>query len=390
MPHSLYNEHGRTFAFDHRALSGFACGEGVGALVLKPLDQALKDNDHIYSIIKNTGANHDGQTVALTTPNREAQEELMREVYARARISPLETGFVEAHGTGTKVGDPIEVGAIHRVFGEGRSKQAPLYVGSVKSNFGHLENVSGIVSVTKASPMLRCGFILPNANFERANPAIPLDQWNIKVPTHLRPWPRDKKYISVNNFGFGGSNCHVVLERPSPSRGWAPPIPQNTPLLFVLSGYDEVAAKRVAGKFVFYLEQHPGVFKGRLLHDIAYTLGERRSHLPWRIALASSSTTGELVEALNGPESAPQRARLGAGSSTTIAFAYTGQGAQWPRMAVELIDTHPVFAATMMQAARAVKDLGADFSLFTSSGARQLNPHQPATDRSGGVYRRPT
>ncbi|PYH31947.1 type I polyketide synthase [Aspergillus neoniger CBS 115656] len=301
---------------------------------------------------------------SLTNPNGEAQEQLMREVYARANISPGETGFVEAHGTGTKVGDPIEVGAIQRVFGEGRTKRAPLYIGSVKSNFGHLENASGLVSVIKASLMLHRGFILPNANFERANPAIPLDKWNMKVPTSLRPWPQGKKYVSINNFGFGGSNCHVVLERPSRARGQAPSAPHDTPRLFVLSGYDEEAAKRVAQNLLIYLEQHPGDFERRLVHDVAYTLGERRSHFPWRIAFTTSSTSNELVKALNGPASIPQRAKLGAGASPTIAFAYTGQGAQWPRMGIELIDTHPVFAATMQKAARTLEDLGADFCLF--------------------------
>ncbi|PWY84328.1 polyketide synthase [Aspergillus eucalypticola CBS 122712] len=359
----LYNEQGKTFAFDDRAVSGFACGEGVGCLVLKPLDQALKDNDPIYSVIRNTGANHDGQTVGLTNPNGEAQEQLMREVYARANISPTDTGFVEAHGTGTKVGDPIEVGAIHRVFGDGRTKRTPLYLGSVKSNFGHLESASGIVSVMKASLMLHRGFILPNANFKRANPAIPLDQWNIKVPTSLRPWPQGKKYISINNFSFGGSNCHVVLERPPRSRGQAPTSPHDAPRLFVLSGYDDEAAKSIARNLVFYMEQHPGVFERRLVHDIAYTLGERRSHFPWRVAVTASSTA-ELVETLNGPASVPRRVKLGTIASPAIAFAYTGQGAQWPRMGVELTDTHPVFAATMEEAGRALEDLGAEFSLF--------------------------
>ncbi|KAI3002617.1 hypothetical protein CBS147346_5843 [Aspergillus niger] len=360
----LFNEQGKTFAFDHRAVSGFATGEGTACLVLKPLDQALKDNDQIYSIIRNSGANHDGHTVGLTNPSGEAQEQLMRDVYARANISPNDTGFVEAHGTGTKVGDPIEVGAIYRVFGEGRTKRSPLYIGSAKSNFGHLENVSGIVSVIKASLMLSRGFILPNANFERANPAIPLDEWNIKVPTSQRPWPQGKLYVSINNFGFGGSNSHVVLERPPRSRGNAAAKTQKErPQLFVLSGNDEEAAKRLARNLVVYLEQHPGVFERRLIYDVAYTLGERRSHLPWRIAFPTASAI-ELAEALNGAAGVPQRAMLGVGSSPTIAFAYTGQGAQWPRMGMELIETHSVFAATMDQAARTLEELGADFSLF--------------------------
>lgn len=105
----------------------------------------------------------------------------MRDVYAKAGISPDDTGFVEAHGTGTKVGDPIEARAIYNVFGANRTKRQPLLVGSVKTNVGHLENVSGIISVIKAAMMLEKGFVLPNLNFEKANPSIPLDEWNMKV-----------------------------------------------------------------------------------------------------------------------------------------------------------------------------------------------------------------
>lgn len=134
----------------------------------------------------------------------------MREVYARAGISPQDAGFIEAHGTGTKVGDPIEATAIRNVFAEGRTDQKPLFMGSVKSNVGHLENASGVVSVIKATLMLEKGFVLPNTNFKTPNPEIPLAEWNMKVPTMQRPWPYEKKYISINNFGFGGSNAQWV------------------------------------------------------------------------------------------------------------------------------------------------------------------------------------
>jgi acyl transferase domain-containing protein len=111
----------------------------------------------------------------------------MREVYARAGIRPEDAGFVEAHGTGTKVGDPIEAAAIHNVFGNGRAPKEPLFFGSVKSNIGHLENASGIMSVIKSSLMLEKGFILPNVNFETPNEQIPMEEWNMKVsqPAYL-------------------------------------------------------------------------------------------------------------------------------------------------------------------------------------------------------------
>ncbi|KAK4624439.1 Reducing polyketide synthase PKS2 [Fulvia fulva] len=358
----IFSDHGRTYAFDHRAKSGYARGEGAGCVILKPLEKALEDNDNIRSIIVNTGTNQDGKTVGISTPSGEAQERLIRDVYARANISTDDVGFVEAHGTGTRIGDPIEAGAIKRVFGNGRTKRSPLYMGSVKTNVGHLENASGIISIIKATLMLEKGFILPNVNYEKPNPAIPLDEWNIKIPTSLRPWPKNKKYVSINNFGFGGSNAHAILKaRPSAYADFV----QDTkteldkPRLFVLSAHDEGAAKRVAAQLGIFIEQHPEVFQKRLIKDIAYTLGERRSHLAWRVALAASSCD-ELATSLNGIDAIPSRISI----RPSLAFVFTGQGAQWPRMGCELLETHPIFATAIETASKYLTGIGADFNLL--------------------------
>ena len=234
-------------------------------------------------------------------------------------------------------------------------------MGSVKTNIGHLENASGIISIIKASLMLEKAFILPNVNFERANDAIPLDEWNIKVPTTIRPWPKNKRFISVNNFGFGGSNAHAVLERPPVSLSdFAQESRNESPKLFVISANDDTAAKRAASQLGIYVEQHPEIFQKRLMRDMAYTLGERRSHLPWRIALTASSCD-EVAGALNGIGAIPKRASE---ASKKLAFVYTGQGAQWPQMGKELMDSHPVFANAMHAAADHLTLLGADFSLL--------------------------
>jgi acyl transferase domain-containing protein len=284
----------------------------------------------------------------------------MRDVYARANISPDDTGYVEAHGTGTRAGDPIEAHSIHRVFGNGRTKRAPLYMGSVKSNVGHLENASGIISIIKASMMLDRGFILPNVNFEKANEAIPLDEWNVKVPTSIRPWPRNKRFISVNSFGFGGSNAHAVLEKVPTALADLPQDNQNTtPRLFVLSAHDESAAKRKAESLGIYIEQHPEVFQKRLVNDMAYTLGERRTHLQWRIAITASSCS-ELANALNGISATPGVVT----KEPKIAFVYTGQGAQWAEMGKELMESHSIFARAIETCSNYLHTIGAEFSLL--------------------------
>lgn len=234
-------------------------------------------------------------------------------------------------------------------------------MGSVKTNFGHLENASGIISVIKASLMLKRGLILPNTHFEKANDAVPLSDGKMKVPTALRPWPKSKRFASINNFGFGGSNGHVVLERPPFSLRDLPHGCEGTGVsrLFVLSANDESAAKRSSSRLGVFLEQHPEIFQKRLIQDIAYTLGERRTHLPWRIAIPASSCN-ELTSLLNSAEAMPKRVSV----DPKVAFVYTGQGAQWPQMGRELMSSHPVFADTLTAASNHLLGLGADFSLL--------------------------
>ncbi|KAG9512424.1 putative polyketide synthase, partial [Aureobasidium melanogenum] len=362
----LLNDAGKTFAFDHRAISGFARGEGAGSLILKPLEAAIRDGDVVRAVIHNSGVNQDGKTNGITVPNGRAQSDLIKQVYLKAGLDPAECGFSECHGTGTKVGDPIEVAGIHEALGAGRSPRNPLFVGSVKSNVGHLEGASGIISVIKAAMMLEKGMILPNANFETANPNIPLDQYNMKVPTSTRPWPRGKKYVSVSNYGFGGANAHVVLGAAPKglkttmttirSLDEAPEEPVCK--LFVLSAHDSQALQKKITDLGVFLEQRPEVFEKLLAGNVAYTLGERRSHLPCRLAIAAASSD-ELGQSLATTKVPTFRAR----NEPTLGFVFTGQGAQWATMGAELARDYPIFAAALNTADDTLKALGADFSL---------------------------
>ncbi|TGJ81386.1 hypothetical protein E0Z10_g7369 [Xylaria hypoxylon] len=209
---SFLSPDSKSYSFDHRA-NGYARGEGVIALVLKPLRDAVRDGDMIRAVIRSTGTNQDGRTPSLTQPSPEAQEELIRRVYKKANLPFGFTRYVEAHGTGTPVGDPIEMKAIGRVFRPYRTSEDPLYVGSVKANIGHLEGCSGLAGIIKSIMILEKGVIVPNALFQKPNDSIDFEFYHTKVPTETIAWPSSGlRRVSVNSFGFGGTNTHVILD----------------------------------------------------------------------------------------------------------------------------------------------------------------------------------
>ena len=194
---SFLSADNRCHSFDQSA-NGYARGEGGGFLVLKPVSQAIRDGDTIRAVIRGTGSNQDGRTPGITLPSGVAQEELIRATYAAANLNPAATGFFEAHGTGTSAGDPIECGAVGRIFGAVR--QTPVMVGSVKAAVGHLEGSSGMVSLIKSIYSLESGDIPPTYGLERINPNIKYKQWNLEIPTELRKWPPGLRRISVNKY----------------------------------------------------------------------------------------------------------------------------------------------------------------------------------------------
>jgi len=169
------------YCFDHRA-NGYARGEGFAVVVLKLLSDALRDGDTIRAVIRATGSNQDGRTPSITQPSSQAQEDMIRDTYARGGLDLKTTRFFEAHGTGTPVGDPLEARAIGAVFQRERSAEEPLLVGAVKSNIGHLECASGIAGLIKTVLVLEHGLVPPNIWFEKPNPKI-ASEWNLKVRT---------------------------------------------------------------------------------------------------------------------------------------------------------------------------------------------------------------
>ena len=365
----LLGPDGRSYAFDHRG-KGYGRGEGVATLLLKPLEDTLRDGDPIRAVIRETALNQDGKTPTITSPSREAQEDLIHTCYRNAGLDPLDTAYVEAHGTGTRTGDPIEAGAIGEVLGKGRAVDRPLFIGSVKSNVGHLEAASGLAAIVKVAMAFEKRYIPPNYNFEAGNPGILFDEWRLQVPVKLEPWPAGlPRRASVSNFGYGGTNAHVIMEDPM---YYLPPktervnglltngsssygVPSQR-LVFPISARNEVAAKAMISNLRDYLQSKSE--KEIDLKNLAYTLDQKRSKFPW-ITASQASTVAELIDSLdNGglkPTFANETPRLG--------FVFSGQGAQWFAMGRELMGAYPVFGQCLDEAELHLRDFGAEWSL---------------------------
>ncbi|KAJ3942857.1 uncharacterized protein N0V96_007086 [Colletotrichum fioriniae] len=353
---------GRCFAWDSRA-NGYGRGEGIATLLLKPLRDALADGDSVQAVIRETAINQDGKTPTITSPSSEAQEELIRACYRRAGLDPSQTVYVEAHMTGTPTGDPIEAAAISRIFSKGRSISNPVLVGSVKTNLGHLEASSGIAGVIKAIMMLKNEMIPPNLNYEKANPNIDMKSLGVEVPLKAQDWPRGTpRRVSVNNYGYGGTNGHVIIDSASEHIDPCPSIAmkKTEPRLIVMSSKDSNVTAQMANNLKSYLETRTGSGQKLDLDNLAHTLQARRSHFPWRVAISSTDCAASLVEALGDPV---KKAVTLAKDPPRVGFVFNGQGAQWHAMGRELISVYAVFRKALLHADVVLGDYGADWSL---------------------------
>ena len=205
---------GQCHSFDASA-DGFVRGEGCGVVVLKNLRDAIADGDTVYAVVRGSAVNQDGRSNGLTAPNPAAQMAVLRTAYANAGLEPHDVDYVEAHGTGTMLGDPIEARALGNVLGRGRAADAPLLVGAVKSNLGHLEAAAGVAGFIKSVLAVQRGRIPANLGFSQPNPHIPFDQLRLKVVAEHTDWPAGTatRRAGVSSFGFGGTNAHVIIEQ---------------------------------------------------------------------------------------------------------------------------------------------------------------------------------
>jgi len=339
--------HGRCKAFDEDA-AGYARGEGAGVVILKPLSAALKNRDRIYGLIKETGINQDGRTAGITLPDSKSQETLAKEVYRKAGVEPSKIDYVEAHGTGTQAGDPAEINALDKALGEGRETGRKCYVGSVKTNIGHLEAAAGVAGLIKAVLSLHHEKILPNLHFKNPSTKIAWDDVCIQIPTSEVEWKRSEnvRYAGVNSFGYGGTNAHVLLqEAPAAVDATLEDFRKyDRPFLLPISARSEEALREVAGKYAFLLATNSGE---RAVADFFYSAVKRRTHHSHRAAVRGDSlesmrtslqqfSMGEAIDQLSHNLSDANRA-------AKLVFVYTGMGPQWWAMGRELMRREPVF-----------------------------------------------
>ncbi|MDI3307956.1 MAG: beta-ketoacyl synthase N-terminal-like domain-containing protein, partial [Acetobacteraceae bacterium] len=342
---------GRCHAFDARA-DGYVRAEGGGVVVLKRLEDALRDGDAVRAVILGSGVNGAGRTVGLSLPSQAAQTALMRQVLAESGIAPDRLGYFEAHGTGTATGDPIEAAAIGAAIA-GRSA-GPLPIGSAKTNIGHTEPASGMAGLLKAMLVLEHGCIPPSLHFEQPNPAIDFDRLGLRVPTAPEPLPRrDRAVVGVNSFGFGGTNASALIAAaPAPvAEAAAAPAPAPLPPL-LLSAHSAAALRTLAERWQARLvtvptPQLPALLRGAARH---------RDLLPHRLALRGTDTPA-LATALAEWRVTAEEAPCAPRRPARIAFVFSGNGAQWPGMARDALAACPAFRAGVQAADAALTPL---------------------------------
>jgi len=338
---------GRCKSFDAKA-DGYVRSEGAGIVVLKPLTQALADNDPIYAVIRGSAVNQDGCTQGLAAPNPKTQEMVLREAYRRAGVSPDQVQYVEAHGTGTKLGDPVEMQALGAVLSENRHPSNYCAVGSVKTNIGHSETAAGVAGLIKTALALKHGQIPPSLHFNSPNPQIDFERLLLRVKKTLAPWPERSTpaLAGVNSFGFGGTNAHVVLEA-APHREDMPQQKEYSAHLLTLSAKSGKALRELAQRYVAFLNNRTDIS----VADVCLSANTRRSHFHHRLACVAKSKDqlrGQLQAFAAGEEAVgTTQGAVANDTSPSIAFLFTGQGSQYIGMGEELYHTQPLFRETL-------------------------------------------
>ena len=337
---------GRCKTFDANA-DGYVRSEGCGVVVLKRLSDAVRDGDSVLALVRGSAVNQDGPSSGQTVPSGPAQQAVVRSALASARLEPSEIDYIEAHGTGTALGDPIELGALHQVFGE-RNGSAPLVLGSVKTNLGHLESAAGIAGFIKTVLTVQHGYIPQHLHFTELTPNAVEGASKFTIAADGMSWPAvaRARRAGVSSFGVSGTNAHVVLEQ-APGAESVAPQPEPVVTTMVVSGKTPTRIASTAGMLADWMT---GAGAAVSLTDIAHTLNHHRTHhktfatlcvrdRAHAVAGLQALAAGQSAIGLVGPHEGFCR--------PGTVFVYSGQGSQWAGMGRQLLADEPVFAAAI-------------------------------------------